>query len=88
MTIALVAGESSGDNLGAPLMQSIRRDYPNVRFIGIGGPAMIEEGLECWTDLDRLSVNGFVDPIKRLPELNRILISTRNQVLKADVDCF
>ncbi|MEX1237537.1 MAG: lipid-A-disaccharide synthase, partial [Pseudomonadales bacterium] len=88
LTIALVAGESSGDNLGAPLMQSIRRDCPNVRFIGIGGPAMIEEGLECWTDLDRLSVNGFVDPIKRLPELIRILISTRNQILKADVDCF
>lgn len=88
LRIALVAGESSGDNLGAPLMRAIRRAHPDVNFMGIGGPAMMAEGLECWTDLDRLSVNGFVDPVKRLPDLVRILFSTRNKVLAAGVDCF
>ena len=60
LTIALLAGELSGDNLGAPLMRAIRRHYADVKFVGIGGPAMIAAGLECWTDIEALSVNGFV----------------------------
>ena len=88
LTIALVAGEASGDNLGAPLLRAIREQFPDARFIGIGGPRMIEEGLECWTDIERLSVNGFVDPVLRLPELFRIIVSTRRKILDADVDCF
>jgi lipid-A-disaccharide synthase len=88
LTIALVAGEASGDNLGAPLLKAIRAHHPDARFIGIGGPAMIREGLECWTDIDRLSVNGFVDPVLRLPELFRIIRHTRSNILDADVDCF
>lgn len=88
LTIAFVAGEASGDNLGAPLLQALRQRHPDARFIGIGGPGMIEAGLECWTDIERLSVNGFVDPIKRLPELYRILIDTRDRILAEGVDCF
>lgn len=88
LTIALVAGEASGDNLGAPLLKAIRRHVPDARFVGIGGPRMIEEGLECWTDIERLSVNGFVDPIRRLPELFAIIVRTRRKILDAQVDCF
>jgi lipid-A-disaccharide synthase len=88
LTIALLAGELSGDNLGAPLMRALRRQHPAVRFVGIGGPAMKAAGLECWTDLEQLSVNGFVDPLKRLPSLLHILFSTRDQVLAAQADCF
>jgi lipid-A-disaccharide synthase len=88
LTIALVAGELSGDNLGAPLMRALRQRHPQVRFVGIGGPAMIQQGLECWTDIDDLSVNGFVEPLKRLPSLLKILFSTRDKIVASDVDCF
>ena len=88
LTIALVAGELSGDNLGAPLMRALRRRHPQVRFVGIGGPAMMQQGLECWTDIDDLSVNGFVEPLKRLPSLLKILFSTRDKIVASDVDCF
>jgi lipid-A-disaccharide synthase len=88
LTIALVAGELSGDNLGAPLMRALRQRHPQVRFVGIGGPAMMQQGLECWTDIDDLSVNGFVEPLKRLPSLLKILFSTRDKIVASDVDCF
>ena len=88
LTIALLAGELSGDNLGAPLMQAIRRMHPDVRFVGIGGPAMVAAGLECWTDIEALSVNGFIEPLKRLPSLLKILLSTSDAIVKLQVDCF
>lgn len=88
LTIALVAGEASGDNLGAPLIREIKRQHPEARFVGIGGPAMIAEGLDSWFDIDRLSVNGFVDPIKRLPELLHILLTIRSRLLASPPGCF
>ncbi len=88
LVIGLLAGELSGDNLGANLIRAMKESKPNTRFVGIGGPAMIAEGMECWTDIEKLSVNGFVDPIKRLPDLIKILVSTRDMLIKANVDCF
>jgi len=88
LTIALVAGETSGDNLGAPLIREIKRQHPEARFVGVGGPAMIAEGLDSWFDMDRLSVNGFVDPIKRLPELLNILLTVRSRLLASPPSCF
>ncbi len=85
---ALVAGEASGDNLGAPLMKAVRQRHPEARFVGIGGPAMINEGLESWFDLEELSVNGFIDPLKRLPRLLHILRETRRRVRELGVDAF
>ncbi len=69
-------------------MRELRQQAPEVEFFGIGGPAMQREGLESWVDMERLSVNGFVDPLLRLPELLRILLSTRDRIIAADVDCF
>ena len=88
LTIALVAGETSGDNLGAPLIREIKHKHPEARFVGIGGPAMIAEGLDSWFDMDRLSVNGFIDPIKRLPELLNILLTVRSRLLASPPSCF
>lgn len=73
LTIGMVAGEASGDNLGRGLMAELKRRYPGARFLGIGGPGMLAEGLESLVPMDRLAVNGFVDPLRRLPELLRIL---------------
>lgn len=77
----MVAGEISGDNLGAPLIREIRNRRPDVAFSGIGGPGMLGEGFNSLFDIERLSVNGIIDPIKRLPELINILVSLRKHFL-------
>lgn len=84
----MLAGEASGDNLGASLIQGIHRLEPKARCIGIGGPKMADQGFESWFDMTELSVNGFVDPILRLPQLIRVLIQARNKVVAAKADCF
>ncbi len=70
--VALLAGEMSGDLLGAGLMQALRQRLPDVRFEGIGGPRMEALGLQSRVAMERLSVMGFIEPLKRLPELLRI----------------
>ncbi len=81
LTIGMVAGEMSGDNLAAPLIREIGSRHPNVRFSGIGGPSMLAEGFNSLFDMDRLSVNGIIDPIKRLPELLGIFYTLRKHFL-------
>ena len=70
--IGILAGESSGDILGAGLMQALLAANPDINFEGIGGPLMAAQGLQSQLPMDRLSVMGLVEPLKRLPELLRI----------------
>jgi len=65
----MIAGETSGDILGAALMRAIRVQCPDVQFEGIGGPRMLEEGFQSFFQMERLSVMGFIEPLGRLPEL-------------------
>lgn len=67
--VAIVVGESSGDMLGASLMQSIVALNPNATFAGIGGPLMCALGFKSLYPMETLSVMGFVEPLKRLPTL-------------------
>ncbi|MEY4640282.1 MAG: hypothetical protein RLZZ227_276 [Pseudomonadota bacterium] len=70
--VGILAGESSGDILGAGLMQALRQKHPDIRFSGIGGPLMRAQGLVSRAPMECLSVMGLIEPLKRLPELLRI----------------
>ena len=76
-SVALVAGEMSGDLLGARLMRAIRAAHPTARFSGIGGPEMAALGFDSFLPMERLSVMGLFEAVGRLiallPERRRIV---------------
>ena len=78
-TIALIAGEISGDLLGAAITRALRSQIADVRVIGVAGPRMVEAGCEAIASIDTLSVMGLAEvlpAIPRLLKLRRFLINT------------
>lgn len=69
LVIGLVAGESSGDTLGAALLQALRARVGAVRAFGIAGPKMRAAGCEVWADSHELAVMGLIEPVAHLPRL-------------------
>lgn len=72
MRIGIVAGEASGDLLGAKLIQALRTQCPDLQVDGLGGPLMQAEGFNSLFDIERLAVMGFIEPLKRLPDLIKL----------------
>ncbi len=88
MKIGILAGEPSGDILGAGVLHKLREWHPDISISGIGGPLMIKEGCKSLFDMERLSVMGFVEPLKRLPELLKIRRALINHFLNDPPDVF
>jgi len=84
MSIFLIAGEESGDRLGASLMAAIEDLAPcPVTFAGVGGSAMAERGLHSLFPLDELAVNGFSAVPARLPLILRRIREAADAVIAA-----
>ena len=72
MRIGLVAGEASGDALGAGLIRAIRSREPDAVFEGVAGPLMAAAGCEVWESSESLAVMGLVEPLRHVPRLLRL----------------
>jgi lipid-A-disaccharide synthase len=79
--LALVAGEVSGDMLAARLMAGLGPYLPDVRFSGIGGPRMLEQGLASDVPMDTLTVRGLLPVLMRYRELKGIQNQLRDRLL-------
>jgi lipid-A-disaccharide synthase len=88
LTIGLVAGESSGDNLGAALIRSIAARAPGSRFVGVAGPAMKSAGCESWAASEELAVMGLFEVLHQLPRLLKLRRRIRTAMLELKPDVF
>ncbi|WP_422409537.1 MULTISPECIES: lipid-A-disaccharide synthase [unclassified Endozoicomonas] len=88
LSFALVAGEASGDLLGAALIRKIKCHHPDARCYGIGGPMMIAEGFESLFPMERLSVMGLVEVLGRLRELLGIRKQLKETFMAEKPDVF
>lgn len=88
LRIALVAGEASGDQLGAGLIAELRARFPQVEFAGIGGPAMRAAGFDAWHDSQALAVMGLAEVLAHLPRLLRLRSGLRRHLLAWKPDVF
>ena len=79
--IVMVAGEESGDLLGADLILSLRKRYPRAHFVGIGGEQMKAAGFRSIVPMERLSVMGLLEVVGRIRELSRIRARIRDYCL-------
>lgn len=84
--IFIIAGEASGDLLGAALMRDLKQQQPDLVFAGIGGQEMAKEGLESLFPMQDLSVMGLTEVLKHLPRLVKRFYQTTDAILKQQPD--
>ena len=88
LRVGLVAGEASGDTLGADLIKALRALAPGAFFFGVAGPKMQAQGCETWEPSESLAVMGLVEILGDLPRLLRLRARIRRMFLVARPDVF
>jgi lipid-A-disaccharide synthase len=88
LRIGLVAGEASGDTLGAALMGALRARVPDIECFGVAGPKMIAAGCEAWAAASELSVMGLAEVLGHLPRLLRLRAGLARRFARARPDVF
>ncbi|HEX4985148.1 MAG TPA: lipid-A-disaccharide synthase [Burkholderiales bacterium] len=86
--IALVAGEASGDLLGAHLLEALKQRIPHLEAFGIGGPRMQSAGMQSWYPMEWFAVRGYVEVIRSLPKLVRVRRELRRRLIADPPDLF
>jgi len=87
-TIAIVAGEASGDLLGSQLILALREHLPALNVVGIGGPRMEAAGMDVWFPLEKLAVRGYFEVLRHYFEIVGIRRKLRRRLLKTRPDVF
>ena len=87
-TIAIVAGESSGDLLGSHLIKSLKSVRSDLKFIGIAGPKMMKEGANSFFLMEELSVRGYFEAFRKLFHLIKLRKTLLKQILNEKPDLF
>jgi lipid-A-disaccharide synthase len=88
MRIALVAGEASGDSLGAALIEALKRRFPGAQFAGVAGPKMKAAGCTAWFDSEQLAVMGLTEILRHLPRLLRLRRTLQQRIVAWRPDVF
>lgn len=88
LRVGIVVAEASGDILAAGLMAGLKQRYPHIQFEGVGGPRMLEKGMDCWEPMSSLSVMGLVEVLRHLPRLMKLRRQLRERWLNDPPDVF
>jgi lipid-A-disaccharide synthase len=88
LRVGLVAGEASGDTLGADLIHALRKLAPDTQFFGVAGPKMQAAGCESWEPAESFAVMGLFEVLRDLPRLIKLLARIRRMFLAERPDVF
>jgi lipid-A-disaccharide synthase len=88
LRVGLLAGEASGDTLGADLIVALRLRAPDAKFFGVAGPKMLAAGCESWEPSESLAVMGLFDVLRDLPRLAKLLARIKRMFLTEHPDVF
>lgn len=88
VSLAMVAGEPSGDLLGGLLLQGLHAHWPQASAFGIGGPRMAAQGFQAWWPYDKLAVRGYVEVLRHYREIVGIRHQLRERLLRHKPDVF
>ena len=88
LRVGIVAGEHSGDQLGAALIAALRERVGALECFGVAGPKMIAAGCEAWAGADSLAVMGLAEVLRHLPRLLRLRAELAMRFTAARPDVF